>query len=636
MTKSRDLGNVAQSIATSLPTSLGTAGQTIVVNTGADGLTFADAGSSVTVVSDLTGLGNIASPAAGDLALVTDLNKIFVRKTAGWYLIATVTNQGPQSVSITLSGGGGGDSSAYTLATDGSTTSTATGSASSNEADPLEWSASAGTSTAFASALTDGGGAVNITTSTDTSTVLATISQSSNVFTITPSSSTTAPNGGTFSVTFHVTDNINTSVDNTTTFTLDFPPNYSGSPSSTVVTSGSWSDGEKLGFAIALDSDGDTLILGSSSAKNGSTSATGEAYIYTRSGDNTWSQQKNVTASDANTAFDQFGGDVAISGDGNYAVIGMVGDDTTQSDSGAIYIWYKGTGSWSGGTQQAKKQASVIETGASFGFSVAIDSDGDTIVAGAPYEDVGYTNGGRGAAYVFTRSGTTWSQQSRLTINDYGSYGWHQLGTGCAISGDGNTIALAARDGQDGSGNTIGAVYVFTRSGSTWTQQKKLLPSGTQIYTKFGYEGAIKISSDGNYIIVGAQWYDVGSNSNEGTAWIFYKGATSWASTGALQARIEQSSGYASDLFGIDVGISDDGSMAVVGAQQHDYPNGTQQGAAYVYTRAGTSWSEQAKLYNNSGDLCGSSVAISGDNAYVAAGLPNYNTNRGGFKVWKG
>ena len=637
MSKNRDLGNLAQTVAVNLPTTLGTAGQTLVVNTGSDGLTFADAGSSVTVVSDLTGLGNIASPSAGDMALVTDLNNIYVRKTAGWYLIATITNQGPQTVAITMSGGGGGDSSAYTLASDGSTTSTATGSADPDrEADTLSWSASAGTNTAFAATLTDGGGAVNITTSTNTSTVLATISQSSNVFTITPSSSTTAPNGGTFSVTFAVTDGINTSVDNTTVFTLDFPPNYSGSPSSTVITSGSWVDGEKLGFAIDLDTDGDTLIIGSSSAKNGSTQSTGEAYIYERTGDNTWSQQKNVTASDANTAFDLFGGDVAISGDGNYAVIGMQGDDTTQSDSGAIYIWYKGTGSWSGGTQQAKKQASVVETGGSFGFSVAIDSDGDTIVAGAPYEDVGYTNGGRGAAYVFTRSGTTWSQQARLTINDYGSYGWHQLGTGCTISGDGNTIALAARDGQDGSGNNIGAVYVFTRSGSTWTQQKKLLPSGTQTMTKFGFDGAIKISSDGNYIIVGAQWANVSGNSFEGQAWIFYKGATSWASTGALQARIEQSSGYAQDQFGIDVGISDDGSMAVVGAQQHDYPNGSQQGACYVFTRAGTSWSQQAKLYNNASDLCGSSVAISGDNAYVAAGLPNYNTNRGGFKVWKG
>lgn len=619
------------------PSSLGTAGQTLLVNSGATGLEFGDAGSSVTVVQNLTGLGNITSPAAGDMALVTDLNNIYVRKTAGWYLIATITNQGPQTVAITMSGGGGGDSSAYTLASDGSTTSTATGSADPDrEADTLTWSASAGTSTAFAATLTDGGSAVDITTSADTSTVLATISQSSNVFTITPSSSTTAPNGGTFSVTFAVTDGINTSVDNTTTFTLDFPPNYSGSPSSTVVTSGSWVNGDKIGFAIDLDADGDTLIIGGSSAKTGTTSATGEAYIYTRSGDNSWSQQKNVTASDANTGFDLFGGDVAISGDGNYAVIGMQGDDTSQSDSGAIYIWYKGTGAWSGGTQQAKKQASVVEQGAGFGFSVAIDSDGDTIVACAPSENVGYINGSRGAAYVFTRSGTTWTQQARLTISDYGSYGFQQVGTGCSISGDGNTIALAARNGQDGSGNAIGAVYVFTRSGSTWTEQKKLLPSGTATGTKFGYEGAIEISSDGNYIIVGAQWAAVSGNSTEGQAWIFYKGATSWASTGALQQRIEQTNGYASDIYGISVDISDDGSMAVVGAQQHDYPNGTQQGACYVYTRAGTSWSEQAKLYDGASYILGSSVAISGDNAYVAAGMPNYNTNRGGFKVWKG
>lgn len=639
MTKSRDLGNVAQSIATSLPTSLGSAGQTIVVNTGADGLTFADAGSSVTVVENLTGLGNITSPSAGDMALVTDLNNIYVRKTAGWYLIATITNQGPQTVAITMSGGGGGDSSAYTLATDGSTTSTATGSADPDrEADTLTWSASAGTSTAFAATLTDGGSAVNITTSADTSTVLATISQSSNVFTITPSSSTTAPNGGTFSVTFAVTDGINTSVDNSTTFTLDFPPNYSGSPSSTVITSGSWVDGDKIGFSMDMDATGDTIVIGSTDPDyNSSTPSSGEAYVYERTGTNSWSQVKNITPSDANAAFDTYACDLDISGDGNYIVAGMDNDDDTQTNSGAIYVWYKGTGgSWSGGTQQAKKKGSVVENGGNFGSSVAIDYDGNTIAVGASGEDVGYTNGRRGAVYILTRSGTTWTQQARLLASDYTSYHFGQFGTGVSLSSDGNTLAVTASGAYNASNQSVGAVYIFTRSGSTWTQQKKLNPSETQTSTNFGKDGSVEISADGKYVIVGAPNYTESGNSSEGTAYIFYEGATSWASTGAQQARLVQANGYASDLFGVNVDISDDGSMAVVGAWQHDYPNGTQQGACYVFTRAGTSWSQQAKLYNNSGDLCGSSVSISGDNAYVAAGLPNYNTNRGGLKVWKG
>jgi len=503
------------------PSSLGTAGQTLLVNSGATGLEFGDAGSSVTVVQNLTGLGNITSPSAGDMALVTDLNNIYVRKTAGWYLIATITNQGPQTVSIALSGGGGGDSSAYTLASDGSTTSTVTGSADPDrEADTLTWSASAGTSTAFAATLTDGGSAVNITTSADTSTVLATISQSSNVFTITPSSSTTAPNGGTFSVTFAVTDGINTSVDNTTTFTLDFPPNYSGSPTSATYGPSGLAANDRIGWSIDMDSDGNTIVVGSDYPDSNN----GEAYVYERWDDTNWAQRKLLIPSDIGSSYDLFANDIAVSGDGNYVVGGSEADDDGQSNSGSIYIWYKGTGNWTGGTQQAKKQASVVENGASFGSAVDIDSDGDTIIAGAPGEDVGGTN--RGAAYVFTRSGTTWTLQARLLASDYYNNTYGQFGCAVAISGDGNTVAIGAKSAVDGSSVQKGAFYIFTRSGSTWTQQVKLYPSDNEASVDFANNGSIDISSDGNYVIVGARYADIGSDTNEGTAYIYYKGAT--------------------------------------------------------------------------------------------------------------
>jgi len=630
-TKSRDLGNVAQSIATSLPTSLGSAGQTIVVNSGENGLEFGSAGSSVTTVQNLTGLGNITSPAAGDMALVTDLNNLYVRKTAGWYLIATVTNQGPQSVSVALSGGGSGTSSAYTLATDGSTTSTATGSADPDrEADTLTWSASAGSGTAFASTLSDGGSAVNITTSANTSTVLATISQSSNVFTITPSSSSTAPGGGTFLVTFAVTDGINTSVDNTTTFTLEFPADYSAATSLGILYPSGLSQGDKIGYAIDMDADGDTLVVGSWYPN----SYQGEAHVYERTSATAFTYRKLIVPSDIANS-DYFSRNVAVSGDGNYIVSGSSYDDTYNTNTGSVYIWYKGTGNWSGGSQQAKKNPSTYENGGNFGYSVAIDNDGDTMIVGAPFESVGGTN--RGACYIFTRTGTaSWSQQARLLANDYTSYTYGALGIGVAISGDGNTVAIGSEHINSSSQN-VGAVYIFTRSGSSWTQQKKLNPNTTETGTRFSNNSAIAISSDGNYVIVGAEWADVGSNTNAGAAYIFYKGATSWASTGAQQARLEASDGNAYDGFGVAVDISDDGRLATIGSYTHDYPNGAQQGACYVFNRTGTSWSQQAKLTENfTYGLLGTSVAIAGDESYVAAGIPQYNSNRGGFKVWKG
>jgi len=582
----------------------GTSGQ-VLQSTGSGGVSFVAAGSSVTAVQDLTALGNISSPSAGDMALVTDLNKIFVRKTAGWYLIATVTNQGPQSVSIALSGGGSGTSSEYTLADDGSTTSSVTGSADPDpEADDLTWSAAAGTSTAFSATLTDGGGSVNITTSADTNTVLSTISQSSNVFTLTPSSSTTAPNGGTFAVTFSVTDGVNTSVDNTTTFTLNFA---------------TWSQQQKLtasdaeasddfGISVSISDDGNTAIIGAQMEDTTATNA-GSVYIFTRSG-TTWSQQAKIQASDAE-ASDQFGSSVSISDDGNTAIIGAQYEDTTATDAGAAYIFTRSGTTWS---QQAKIQASDAETNDYFGFSVSISGDGDTAIVSAYLEDTSGTSAG--SAYIFTRSGTTWSQQAKIqasdaAANDY--FGW-----AVSISDDGNTAIIGAWR-EDTTATDAGAAYIFTRSGTTWSQQAKIQASDAEASDNFGL--SVFISGDGDTAIIGAPTEDFSSLTNNGAAYIFTRSGTTWSQ----QAKIQASDPETGDYFGQSVSVSDDGNTAIVGAHNED-TNGSNAGSAYIWTRSGTTWSQKAKIQASdaeAGDNFGRSVFISGDGNTVIVGADN-------------
>jgi len=582
----------------------GTSGQ-VLQSTGSGGVSFVAAGSSVTAVQDLTALGNISSPSVGDMALVTDLNKIFVRKTAGWYLIATVTNQGPQSVSIAISGGGSGTSSAYTLADNGTTTSSVTGSADPDpEADDLTWSAAAGTSTAFSATLTDGGGSVNITTSADTNTVLSTISQSSNVFTLTPSSSTTAPNGGTFAVTFSVTDGVNTSVDNTTTFTLNFA---------------TWSQQQKLtasdaeasddfGISVSISDDGNTAIIGAQMEDTTATNA-GSVYIFTRSG-TTWSQQAKIQASDAE-ASDQFGSSVSISDDGNTAIIGAQYEDTTATDAGAAYIFTRSGTTWS---QQAKIQASDAETNDYFGFSVSISGDGDTAIVSAYLEDTSGTSAG--SAYIFTRSGTTWSQQAKIqasdaAANDY--FGW-----AVSISDDGNTAIIGAWR-EDTTATDAGAAYIFTRSGTTWSQQAKIQASDAEASDNFGL--SVFISGDGDTAIIGAPTEDFSSLTNNGAAYIFTRSGTTWSQ----QAKIQASDPETGDYFGQSVSVSDDGNTAIVGAHNED-TNGSNAGSAYIWTRSGTTWSQKAKIQASdaeAGDNFGRSVFISGDGNTVIVGADN-------------
>ena len=582
----------------------GTSGQ-VLQSTGSGGVSFVAAGSSVTAVQDLTALGNISSPSVGDMALVTDLNKIFVRKTAGWYLIATVTNQGPQSVSIAISGGGSGTSSAYTLADNGTTTSSVTGSADPDpEADDLTWSAAAGTSTAFSATLTDGGGSVNITTSADTNTVLSTISQSSNVFTLTPSSSTTAPNGGTFAVTFSVTDGVNTSVDNTTTFTLNFA---------------TWSQQQKLtasdaeasddfGISVSISDDGNTAIIGAQMEDTTATNA-GSVYIFTRSG-TTWSQQAKIQASDAE-ASDQFGSSVSISDDGNTAIIGAQYEDTTATDAGAAYIFTRSGTTWS---QQAKIQASDAETNDYFGFSVSISGDGDTAIVSAYLEDTSGTSAG--SAYIFTRSGTTWSQQAKIqasdaAANDY--FGW-----AVSISDDGNTAIIGAWR-EDTTATDAGAAYIFTRSGTTWSQQAKIQASDAEASDNFGL--SVFISGDGDTAIIGAPTEDFSSLTNNGAAYIFTRSGTTWSQ----EAKIQASDLETGDYFGHSVSVSDDGNTAIVGAHNED-TNGSNAGSAYIWTRSGTTWSQKAKIQASdaeAGDNFGRSVFISGDGNTVIVGADN-------------
>ena len=193
-----------------LPTSDGSSGQALTTN--ASGvLSFSTVGGGgVTVVANIAALEAISSPSEGDQAYVTGTKTLFIRHGSGgsgaWYKIATVTNAAPTSVSLAFSGGGSGDSSTYVLATD-ETATTVTGSATDPEGLSLTWSFTVG-----------GGGSLsgsNIQVGGDT---VCTISQSTNVFTMTPNAS----NAGSFSVTFSVTDGVNAAVDTTTSFSLAF------------------------------------------------------------------------------------------------------------------------------------------------------------------------------------------------------------------------------------------------------------------------------------------------------------------------------------------------------------------------------------------------------------------------------
>ena len=162
-------------------------------------------------------------------------------------------------------------------------------------------------------------------------------------------------------------------------------------------------------------------------------------------------------------------------------------------------------------SQQAKIQASDKQAGDKFGYSVSISGDGNTAIAGALFEEYG------GSAYIFTRSGTTWTQQAKIQASDKQASDF--FGHSVAISSNGNTALVGAYNDHTGSDRT-GSAYIFTRSGTTWTQQARIQASDKQASDNFGW--SVAISDDGNTTIAGAYNEDTGG-TDTGAAYIFEK-----------------------------------------------------------------------------------------------------------------
>jgi hypothetical protein len=303
--------------------------------------------------------------------------------------------------------------------------------------------------------------------------------------------------------------------------------------------------GDVFGDCVALSDDGDTLAVGarlewSSATGIGGDQAddsaywAGAVYLFERDVLNAWSQQAYIKASNTD-ADDQFGGSLALSGDGNTLVVGAISEDSAamgiggnQADnsvdnSGAVYVFARdGQSPWS---QQAYVKASHGDNKDYFGFSVALSDDGNTLVVGATGEDsaaMGIEGNqadnsvdDSGAVYVFGRDGQdAWAQQTYVKA-PY-THPNMKFGTKVALSGDGNTLivgALMEGGGGPGIGSDpsvplafgSGAVHVFARNGqNAWSQQAYVKASNPGAVDTFG--GAVALSKDATTMVVGARF----------------------------------------------------------------------------------------------------------------------------------
>jgi hypothetical protein len=373
---------------------------------------------------------------------------------------------------------------------------------------------------------------------------------------------------------------------------------------------GSGSIGESLqGESVALSADGNTALVGGSSDNKG----VGAVWVYTRSG-SSWTQQgPKLKASGAGLI--GFGGRIALSADGNMALIAIAGESCF---GGCVLVFTRSGSTW---TQQPGKLTGEGEVGqGGFGEVIAMSADESTAVIGAGGD--GTPPGGgisTGAAWIFTRSGSTWTEQGPK-LTGAGEVGNGSFGGAAAISADGNTVLIGGR-----SDNAFtGAAWVFTRSGSNWTQQgPKLLPNDESSAKKSQFGRPLALSADGNTALMGGISDGISGNLTPGAAWVFMRSGSTWSQQGPKL----QPSGESTQFSG-GLALSSDGNTAVFGGRvdRRGGTFGSTAPGAWVFGRSGSTWSQLGpKLTVSDGGVnreggTGESFAMSADGSTFLLG----------------
>ncbi len=340
-------------------------------------------------------------------------------------------------------------------------------------------------------------------------------------------------------------------------------------------------------------------------------------YIYTRHGGENWEFTQKLTTinENGNTTSIQPGSSLAFSG--NMMIVGGRGSRINSANlRGAVLIYTRDeNGIW---IERQRLLASDGAAGDQFGSSVA--ASGNILVIGASNDTVG-SNSTQGSAYVFTFDGANWTEQAKLTASDGAAN--DLFGNDVAISGD--TVVIAAENKEVGSNSAQGAAYVFTRSGSNWIQQQKLLASDGAGNYRFGASTAI----EGETIVIGSSQASIGNIPFQGAAYVFTRTGSTWSE----RQKLFDPNGVVGDQLGIDVAIS--GNRIFAGASGADFPpNWTTMGTIYVFGENNGSWQTLGKLFPydpNHNKQLGYRLAISGNRlASTALAERNYGVTGSG------
>ncbi|MBW2529335.1 MAG: FG-GAP repeat protein, partial [Deltaproteobacteria bacterium] len=359
------------------------------------------------------------------------------------------------------------------------------------------------------------------------------------------------------------------------------------------LTPGGGAEGDYMGMAVAID--GDIALVGAHRDGDRGTDA-GAAYVFVR-GTAEWEQEQKLFAPDAEPN-DYFGWSVAVSG--ATALVGAHHADDGAPNAGAAYAFSRNAGSW---TFDGKLTASDPDVSDNLAYAAALE--GNYAVLGAPGWE-GPVGDGRGAAYVFVRSASSWGEQDQLVASDGADD--DQFGSDVDIAGD--TVIVGAYLHDETFDGDEGAAYVFRRNGQSWDLEAQLTAADPDPSDYFG----ISVALSGDRALVGASLDDE-AGTNAGAAYSFTRTVTVWSEEGKLTAVPAANQ----DQFGFSVDL--DGTTALVGTPNDD-SEGTNAGSAYAFVRSGAGWALEQEIIDGNvaaRDAFGRAVALSGDRAIFGA-----------------
>ena len=352
-------------------------------------------------------------------------------------------------------------------------------------------------------------------------------------------------------------------------------------------------------FGVAVAISGDTAVVG---APDGIPSNQA-AYVYTRVGSD-WIQQAKLTPSDY-VEHMSFGCSVAI--DGDTIVVGAEGFKSNTSEAfvpGSAYVFVRSGSTW---TEQ-KKFSQPVQEGRTTGFGASVALNGDTLAISEIY-----TNDIDNPVYVYVRSNSIWTLQQTLHSPTAGAEGSRLL-FGFSLAIEGNTLVAGTPEEDDEDAHFVdsGSVFVFLRSGSTWSLQQKLTASDARSFEFFGNS----VSLDGDQLAVGSP--NTISQVRTGTAYIFSRSGSTWTE----QQKVHASDFAAQNAFGHAVAIKGGRLIVSAPASSVQQDNVNLLDSVYIFTRSNSTWIEQQHLIPSdsvAGDFFGRSVALSLNNIIVGA-----------------